>query len=187
MNKNPQLKSEGELFLEHFFKKEKIKATQQEPIRNLNNDSKSYRIADFDLPQYKIYVEFQGLWNNTKVDRERYKEKMKVYHSNGVKCLYLYPENLGIIDYVFHARMLETLKKFRMYPQLRYYKLRRLFHQKQNNIIWVAITLYFLIMTDETSLENPTNMTIYGFIGILFVVQLTKAILGFISIYKNEK
>ena len=69
----------SEQFIAYFLDDLKIKYNPQVKIEDLKNDTKSYRIADFYLPKYKVYLEYLGQWNNTKEDRDRYKEKMRVY------------------------------------------------------------------------------------------------------------
>ncbi len=173
----PNPRSEGELFLENFFNNQKIKFNSEKLIRNLKNDDLDYRIADFYLPRYKIYVEFQGRWNNTKEDRERYKEKMRVYGKNEVPCLYLYPENLGIIDYVFHARMLDTLKKFGMNSELWKYKFFRFLRNKRTMLLFFIYLVYSLFMSYEGAVlvEGSLEETIY-FLTFFVVLYLSIAL-----------
>ena len=51
--------------------------TQVKIVRNLKGDSKSYRVADFYLPRYDMYVEFLGQWDVNEDARNRYREKRK--------------------------------------------------------------------------------------------------------------
>lgn len=54
--------TEGEEFIEEYFQSEKIKYRKETPIDALKFDSKNYRVAEFYLPEYKIYVElFQSM------------------------------------------------------------------------------------------------------------------------------
>lgn len=57
-NKQIHKESEGEEFLKDFFDEVGIKYRSEEVINALKGDYKQYRITDFYLPQYKIYVEF---------------------------------------------------------------------------------------------------------------------------------
>lgn len=106
-NQNPI--SEGEEFLELYFDAERYTYESEKEIRNLKGDSKSYRVSDFYLTNYGVYVEFFGRWNHSKEERERYREKKNVYRKNNIPCIYLYPENLGVIDYIFESRLEQVL------------------------------------------------------------------------------
>ncbi|WP_321345112.1 hypothetical protein [uncultured Draconibacterium sp.] len=172
MNKNQP--SEGELFLKSFFRENGIKNQAEKVIRGLRNDDHEYRVADFYLPRLKMYVEFQGLWNNTKDDRERYKEKMRVYGKNNVPCIDIYPENLGIIEYAFHARMLKELKKHNMKIELFKYKFLRFMNQKKTTLIWFAFFMWsgivnanYFMKTEEGSLDE----SIYAMIYLILIIQ----------------
>jgi hypothetical protein len=112
--------SEGEKFIEEYFLDENIKYVSQK-IVNVSGDSKAYRVADFYLPKYEVYVEFFGRWNDSKEERERYREKKHIYFKNRIPCVYIYPENLGILDHAFHYRIKKVLKEYNMRRQLRAY------------------------------------------------------------------
>ena len=136
--------SEGEKFIEEFFKSQKIKYKSQYAIANLRNDTKRHRVADFYLPQYGLYVEFNGLWNNTKLDRERYQEKAKVFFGNDIPCIYLYPENLGTISYTFTIRAIKELKKRSMKKELFLFRYKRLINDRGNLFIYLIFALLLL-------------------------------------------
>ena len=71
--------SEGEAFLAEFLEFENIRYIQEKPVVGLFNDSKQYRKADFYLPNYGVYMEFLGRWNNTSKDRDNYREKKESF------------------------------------------------------------------------------------------------------------
>ena len=95
--------SEGEELIKEFLEEENIKFGQEVEINNLMGDNKSIRKADFYLLKYKVYIEFLGKWNNLEHRRE-YIKKMNVYKENNIPCIYFYPENLGIIGFLFKRR-----------------------------------------------------------------------------------
>ena len=115
---NTQELSEGEEFIEEFFVDEQIKYEVQKEIRNLTGDNKDYRIADFYLPKYNIYVEFFGQWNVSVDHKGRYRDKKRVYEKNNIPCVYLYPENLGILKYTFSYRVKRELQRRGMRKEL---------------------------------------------------------------------
>jgi len=124
LNPNTSQPSEGEQFLIDFFNSAGIKYEREKRIDRLKNDTKQYRIADFYLPKYKVYVEFFGLWNNN--GNEIYRDKKEVYKLNNIPCVYLYPENLGIIGYVFDKRLQVVLAQHDMKKELKRYRLYKL-------------------------------------------------------------
>jgi hypothetical protein len=133
--------SEGEEFIEEFFLDEGIKYEVQKKITNLTGDSKSFREADFYIPKFNIYVEFFGLWNVSEAEKERYREKKRVYYANKIPCIYLYPENLGFLKYAFNYRVKQELKRKGMRKELFKFKL---FLYGQNNKYGIAL-LFFIV------------------------------------------
>ncbi len=110
-------RSDGEELIEEYFDAEGIEFKPEVKIENLKGDKIPYRKADFYLPQYKTYVEFFGRWN-TEHNREKYNEKKRIYAENKIPCVYLYPDNLGILSFIFKRRLKMELKKHNMKLQL---------------------------------------------------------------------
>lgn len=172
--------SEGELFIAEYFKKEKISFQTEVPINGLYNDSKSHRRADFYLPNYKCYVEFYGRWNNTKEDRERYREKKQVFFQNNIPCVYLYPENLGIIDFSFNRRLTDVLKKYTLRKELFRYRLWRFLRHEYENLngfLFFGLVSLVLFLSDEKEFAF-----LAGVPAIYFVYKL---LLGLYKMFKN--
>ncbi len=118
--------SEGEQIIEQFFLTSEITYIPNHKITNLRDDSRQYREADFYLPKFKMHVEFLGMWNVSETERQRYREKKRVYAINGLPCIYLYPENLGPLRQVFDYRMETELRAKKMRKELirfKYYQL----------------------------------------------------------------
>ncbi len=134
--------TEGEEIIRMFLEDEAIEFKQEVEIPGLTGDFADFRIADFYLPQYKVYVEFLGQWNAGERHRERYKLKKDVYRENNIPCVYLYPENLGILKMIFKRRLKEQLTK-RPELKLQLVKLNwRIFTEKFG---FVGIILAFLV------------------------------------------
>jgi len=129
--------TEGEEFIVEFLEDNNIKYRREEPIIGLNNDTKNYRVADFYLPEYKVYIEFFGQWNMD-IHKERYREKKEVYFKNQIPCIHLYPENLGLIEFIFEKRLIRTLKYYKYKSELLKYRNKLLFQNKLQNFILVA-------------------------------------------------
>ena len=142
--------SEGEQFVAEYLESQSIKFQTEVKIENLTKDSKSYRVADFYLPKYKIYIEFNGMWNNTKEDRERYREKKKVYYNNRIPCVYLYPENLGTIEFSFPIRVARELKRLEMKKELTRFQMKRFMDDRGGLFALIALMLFLLFGMDLT-------------------------------------
>jgi hypothetical protein len=117
MTKEP---SEGETIIASMLQGLGIKYQEQFTISNLKYDKEDYRIADFYLPDYKVFIEFLGQWN-TPEGKERYIKKMKVFAKNKKPCLYIFPDNLGAFEYIFDLRLQKTLRYFNMQQEINKY------------------------------------------------------------------
>ena len=137
--------SEGELFILEYLKYNNIDFKREVKLENLKHDDNfTHRRVDFLLTKYNVYLEFNGLWNNTKADRERYRQKKEVYYKNNIPCIYLYPENLGIIEFVFPKRLIEILKMHNKKRELFRYQFKRLIDDRGNLFIWMFLAILFL-------------------------------------------
>jgi hypothetical protein len=170
--------SEGELFISEYLKSKNISFEREVRLNNLNFDENfKYRDADFFLKKYGVYIEFNGRWNNSKEDRVRYRVKKEVYRKNNLPCIYLYPENLGIIDFVFTKRLIVELKKKSLIKQLRLFQLKRFWDDRGGLFLWLGASL-LVYNGDYNWKENSTIL--YACI-IFFLVQVYRLING---IYK---
>lgn len=142
-----KLPSEGEEFLADFFTSVGIKFEAEKRIDGLSDDSKTFRAADFYLPKFKVYVEFFGLWNNS--DNVKYRQKKDVYWKNKIPCIYIYPENLGIIHYIFDKRIQIVLEQHGMKRELRKYRFYKLNNSPElgRRVLYSMISLYSLYLT----------------------------------------
>lgn len=156
--------TEGESFIEEFLQLKKIKYRVQQPIDGLEHDSKSHRIADFYLPQYRIYLEYFGQWGNDS-HKERYREKRQVYLNNKIPCVLLYPENLGILDYVFEKRVIYILKRYKLETELKKYRNKIFWEDKREHIVYLIIGIGLIIITYPWQSDR-------GFFGFGIVIVL---------------
>ncbi|MEK6835058.1 MAG: hypothetical protein AABX61_02225 [Nanoarchaeota archaeon] len=143
-------RSEGEELIEEYLNEEGINFKSEIKIENLKGDSFPYRKADFYLPQYKVYVEFFGRWNVSEDAKNKYREKKNVYEKNNVPCFYLYPDSLGILNFIFKRRLKEVLKKHNKKWQL--FKINwNLFQEKHG--LGILIFILLLIFSDNLTLK----------------------------------
>ncbi len=105
--------SEGEEIIRLFLEEKGIRFIQEKEISDLEGDYKQYRLADFYLPDYKVFIEFLGR-SNLKEGRSEYNFKKEIYDKNNKPCVYIYPDNLGVLEFIFKRRLRETLKKHEM-------------------------------------------------------------------------
>lgn len=101
----------GEDLIADFFEEELIQHERYPELPKLDGDTKWFRKPDFYLPEYKVYVEFLGQWNNLE-HQKRYRHKMDVYRNNKIPCVYLWPDNLGTLDWMLRRRLREVLLKY---------------------------------------------------------------------------
>jgi hypothetical protein len=172
--------SEGELFISEYLKSKNISFEREVRLNNLNFDENfKYRDADFFLKKYGVYIEFNGRWNNSKEDRVRYRVKKEVYRKNNLPCIYLYPENLGIIGFVFTKRLIVELQKKSMTKELRFFQLKRFIDDRGS--LFILMFLSILVYNGDFNWEENST-TLYVCIGV-FVYQIYKLIKGIYNFF----
>jgi hypothetical protein len=175
-------KSEGEEYIGDFLTHFNIKFEEQKPIVGLKGDTKKYRIADFYLKDYKLYIEYNGRYLD---NREHYDEKIKVYNKNKIPCVHLYPENLGVLHYILDKRIIHELKNRNLEPELKKYKLYKMKKGESHRIIIMGIllltALYFAVD------YNKGDRGILVILGLLLSFQAYKLFKAYQSIFKEEK
>lgn len=130
--------TEGEKILEYYFEEQNIKFEREVKLVNLEHDTKSYRVADFYLPKFKVYVEFLGRWG-IEDSKEDYRRKIEVYKDNNVPCVYIYPENLGILHTIFKMRLEKLLMEN---PKLKS-QLFSFLLWKFKKVLWLGVGIFF--------------------------------------------
>jgi hypothetical protein len=167
--------TEGEEFITNFLEKNSISFRKQEPIDGLQNDSKNIRVADFYLTKYKVYIEYFGQWNMD-THKDRYREKRKVYIENKIPCVILYPENLGILEYIFRKRMLYVLKRYKLEKELNKYRFKLLwdFEKASNHGMYfffgiiISLASYpFITSKDVLGISTGLALIAWGIYSIL--------------------
>ena len=178
--------SEGEIFISQYLKDRRIKYRYQVKIENLKADTKSFRIADFYLPNYKVYIEFFGLWNVGGENRQNYIEKKDVYYKNNIPCVYLYPENLGIMDLLLDFRIQRELEHKNLKRELFKYRLRSLIEDRGDLFIWLGLSILLLFKSDYK--VHPENNLIY-IISLLTLAgfQIGRLYRGYERFFKNKR
>lgn len=146
----------GEDFLENFFFESRIKYRTQVKINDLKGDDKNYRIADFYLPRLGFYVEYNGLYNKSKEQRERYDFKTKVLIKNRKPTIFLKPEDLGIIDHVFHSNVKRLFGYEIYYSRWKFfrYSMNRYFLHGRLEYFFVFLCLYIISLVTFEVMES---------------------------------
>lgn len=167
--------TEGELYIKDFFREAGINCKPQETIRNLSHDVKGHRVADFYLPDYGAYVEFFGHWNTSEEYREDYRIKKKVYTQNNIPCVFLYPENLGYIHFVFDHRLMEALKNHYKEKELKKYKRWKWLKGTKDNFWGIAlciVVLALMVLLKEEGKAVIVLLILYNIYKIITVWNL---------------
>mgnify|MGYP006077990471 CR=1 FL=1 len=171
--------SEGELFILEYLKHKKISFEREVRLNNLRfDDDFGYRDVDFYLKKYGVYIEFNGMWNNTKEDRVRYRKKKEVYRKNNIPCIYLYPENLGIIDFVFTKRLIEEMKKKKLTKELRLFQLKRFIDDRGSLFAWMILSI-ILLCGDFNWQEDSGTIMFFVSVGIFQIYRLIQGVYKF--------
>lgn len=159
--------SEGEEFISDFLEFENISFESEVKIYNLEGDTKSHRRVDFYLPKYRVYIEFLGQWN---IDshKERYREKKSVFKKNSIPCIYLYPENLGIIEYIFHKRLITELISYKLKKELLRYRIIELWKENSENFLYLLLGVIMLVYNYPWFQEQKQLWSIIGLVLILY-------------------
>lgn len=170
--------SEGEEFIADFLNEIGIKFNKQVEIHNLKNDKKYFRVADFKLKKFNVYIEYDGNFHN---DRDRYLEKKQVYDANNIACVYLYPENLGALPFFFDKRIESALMKYNRFSDLKKYRWFKLYKGESPRIVFVLV---FISLSVLTILYPEDNSFIFLTVFILGVVyQIIKLIRAYIRVF----
>jgi len=141
MEKNEESASED--FIADFLEEKGIEFKRYPELPKLIEDNKFFRKPDFYLPEYKVYLEFLGQWNNPE-HKMRYKQKMAVYHKNRIPCIYLWPDNLGTLEWMFKRRLRETLLKYNKKWTLLKYELENYWSEDGFSILMLGALIYYI-------------------------------------------
>ncbi|MFT4309319.1 MAG: hypothetical protein ACMXYL_02445 [Candidatus Woesearchaeota archaeon] len=98
----------GEESIRDFLVVEGIRHVREPEIHELIGDNKKWRRIDFYLPDYKVYFEYLGRWNDKK-GRKEYSQKMALFKSNSIPCIYLYPNELSTLKQSFYKKLHRSL------------------------------------------------------------------------------
>ena len=148
--------TEGEKYIALFFDSLdwNIEFETQVRLNDLEGDNKKYRIADFYLPKYEVYVEFLGQWDVSEDHRNRYREKREVYKKNNLPFIEIYPNQLGILDFAFSYRVRKTLSNHGMKKELFKFNFDRLKHHINNNFFYISLFFFFVSWSDEFEITS---------------------------------
>jgi hypothetical protein len=141
MEKNEE--TQGEDLIADFLEDNSIDFKRYYIIPKLEGDDKFFREADFYLPRYGVYIEFLGRWNNP-YDQSRYRQKMAIYHKNKLACIYLWPDNLGTLDWMFRRRLREALLKYNRIWTLLTYEFENYLGENFVVLLIVGLVIYYM-------------------------------------------
>ncbi len=159
----------GEDLIADFLEDKDILFERYYKIYALEGDDKPFREADFYLPQYGVYIEFLGMWNNPE-NRYRYKKKMAIYHRNKIPCVYLWPDNLGTLDWMIKRRIREVLLKYNKRINLFRYEFDNYMAENLVKLVMGGLAIYFF-----------KDMLIKVIIGLLMLIFLINTLMKYIN------
>ncbi|WNH13868.1 hypothetical protein [Thalassobellus suaedae] len=180
---NPYNPTKDEKFIEYFLENEGIKFMPQVRINNLKGDEKyAYRDVDFYLPRLKIYVEYYGWYNKSKINRSEYDLKTNVYINNSIPTVIIYPHELGYLDYAFHVKLLKLMRipKFKNSLALFRYKVSRYLYNGKGYFFFLSL-LSFII--GAAALMQSTHNG--GFFFIIYVLGFSIGVGLFVHFLRN--
>lgn len=103
--------TEGELFVAKYLQSINVQFDPQHRIEVKRGSGKGHRIIDFYLPEFDVYLEYNGQWDVNEWHRNRYRQKRNELLDNGLTLIEIYPNQLGIIEYSFPVKMIQTLSE----------------------------------------------------------------------------
>ncbi|MFT4308214.1 MAG: hypothetical protein ACMXYM_02485 [Candidatus Woesearchaeota archaeon] len=158
--------SEGEDFIAEFLDEKGYDFKQEYMLEGLKNDTKrNHRRADFFLPRYGACIEFLGKWDDPK-EREEYKTKMSVFFQNRVPCVYIWPDNLGTLDWTLRRRIRESLLKFNKRWSLFIFEFDLFLRQ-----VWIPAVLLVLVLFSVDGFWNRTAWVALFGVYMLYKVR----------------
>lgn len=129
----------------------------------LKKDNKKYRVPDFYLHKYNLAIEYFGSWNYPKnlifekKERQRFLKKIDAYNSNGINCVFIYPNEINSAKEIIYGAIKEVKEGRKplawVIPWLYEDKIdpprAEDFSQKEEPLNWVIPWLY------EKKIEKP--------------------------------
>ncbi|MCK4552687.1 hypothetical protein KAT80_00595 [Candidatus Pacearchaeota archaeon] len=110
--------SQKEEIIANYFKRKNI-IYRHHPVIKLNKTFFGITIPflsvkvepDFFLPEFEVFVEYWGMIDNKEYKNKSYDYKKKLYKTNDVEFISLYPKNLDNLDFVFTSKLLDLIKE----------------------------------------------------------------------------
>ena len=77
-------------------------------------------------------------------------KKKKVFRENKIPCVYIYPENLGIIEFSFERRLINVLRDHRKNKELLRYRLILLKKRSNDYLGHIFLGLILIVLFSES-------------------------------------
>lgn len=110
---NQTEETSGEKFIRHWLQEHEIKFNYRYKLYDLNGWPYDYAEPDFYLPDYNLYIEYWGMWDNKTEGKEYQKsarKKMAVYYNNKIDFISVFPNQLKMLDYVLEREFAKRSK-----------------------------------------------------------------------------
>ena len=115
---------------------------------------------------------------------------MEIYKLNRIPCVYIYPENLGIIKYIFDKRIQVVLSNHSFKTQLRRYRYFKLKHSGEFKMRASAIAVTAALVISKLftiSNKNIADYLMLATISLVCVYQVLKLFKLYNRIFKQNK
>ncbi len=110
-----KFKSNEERFIASYFNKKGIKYYYEKPLEIDGN----LLHPDFYLPEYDIYVEYWGQYNDPFYYKTQYLPKKKLYKQEKIQLIDIYSDNIKDKFGKFSMNLLDKKFTYRLLPKLR--------------------------------------------------------------------
>lgn len=157
-----------------------LKFIQEKAILGLKGDTKHYRVADFYLPDYDVYIEFFGNWNTNEEHKKRYRHKRIVYQKNNIDCIYIYPKSLYKSAFIIDSYIKKKINgKKTLTPKVKKVKATSREYVQKNElkidklIVGILIAFFGLIFV---VIPEPTTTLLGIIIAVIGILKIARSV-----------
>ncbi|HCN82404.1 MAG TPA: hypothetical protein DIT07_02125 [Sphingobacteriaceae bacterium] len=127
------------------------------------------------------------MWNNS--GNEEYLHKKEVYYQNRIPCVYIYPENLGIIEFTFDRRIQKVLEKHNLKKELRSYKFFKFkkIRELRDRLNYIGIAFIILLYTLFSKNLVLKEYLLMATVTAITIYQSYQLFQPYLDIFKRNK
>ncbi|MCB0479394.1 MAG: hypothetical protein KDC84_14590 [Crocinitomicaceae bacterium] len=174
--------SEGEEYIAQYLDLIGLQYNKQVEIHNLKYDEKQFRVADFKIPSLSLYIEYDGYWH---LDKDKDMDKKEIYDKNNIPCVYLYPENLGALEFFLDKRIQKTLKYYNRHKELNRYFWFKFRKGEIERLLFISFFLFLSILGFSDPQTNSLVFQVLMYSGVAY--QTWRLITAYRKIFIHNK